>query len=142
MQITFHRLDKELPIPQRAHDDDAAVDLHARVGVTIEPGERFSMPTGLVVEIPPGHGGLVLARSGLAIHSGVGVVNGPGLIDPGYRGEVSVILINHGVETVELSRGDRIAQLAVVPLPSVQWVEVEELSDTVRGRAGFGSSGA
>jgi len=142
MQITFQRLDKELPIPQRAHEDDAAIDLYARVGVTIEPGQRFSMPTGIVVEIPLGHGGLVLPRSGLAVRSGVGVVNGPGLIDPGYRGEVAVILINHGEEPVELSRGDRIAQLAVVPLPSVQWVEVDEVSDTVRGEAGFGSSGA
>ncbi len=93
-----------------------------------------------MVAIPPGHAGLVLPRSGHARRHGVGVVNAPGLIDPGYRGEVTVLLINHGHEEVSFARGDRIAQLVVVPVPAVEWVE-EDLDDTARGADGFGSSG-
>ncbi|MBW3666658.1 MAG: dUTP diphosphatase, partial [Actinobacteria bacterium] len=127
MQISFRRLDLELPIPKTAHQGDAAVDLHARVGVSLEPGERAAVPTGIAVAIPEGHAGLVLPRSGHANRLGVGLVNAPGLIDSGYRGEVTVLLINHGDGTARFDRGDRIAQLAIVPVPEVEWLEVGEL---------------
>lgn len=142
MQVNFVRLDRELPIPTTAHIGDAAVDLHSRIDIALEPGERASVPTGLAVAIPEGHAGLVLPRSGHARRSGIGVVNGPGLIDSGYRGEVNVLLINHGSETVQFSRGDRIAQLAIVPVPAVTWIEVESLDETPRGDGGFGSTGS
>lgn len=100
------------------------------------------MPTGLAVAIPEGHAGLVLPRSGHATRHGVGVVNGPGLIDSGYRGEISVLLINHGDEPVSFRRGERIAQLAIVPVPTVEWTEVESLDETSRGSGGFGSTGS
>ncbi len=141
MQINFQRLDPELPIPTRAHIGDAAVDLHSRVDFVLEPGGRQAVPTGVAVAIPDGYGGLVLPRSGHASKLGVGVVNGPGLIDPGYRGEISVLLINHGEDSVRFARGDRIAQLAVVEMPTIEWVESESLSETTRGTGGFGSSG-
>lgn len=142
MQVNFTRLDRELPVPSNAHIGDAAVDLHSRVDVTLAPGERASVPTGIAVAIPAGYAGFVLPRSGHAMRLGIGVVNGPGLIDSGYRGEVSVLLINHGDEKVTFSRGERIAQLAVVPVPEVEWVEVDGLDETARGEGGFGSTGA
>lgn len=142
IQVNFTRLDTELPIPRRAHESDAAVDLHARLAVSLEPGERVAVPTGIAVAIPPGFAGLVLPRSGHALREGVGVVNGPGLIDSGYRGEVSVILINHGQNRVVFERGERIAQLAVVPVPIIDWVEQDALDFTDRGDGGFGSSGS
>jgi dUTP pyrophosphatase len=108
----------------------------------MQPGERVAVPTGLAVAIPEGFAGLVLPRSGHAKRFGVGVVNGPGLIDAGYRGEVSVLLINHGSETVEFKKGERIAQLAVVPVAVVEWVEVDSLDETSRGAGGFGSTGS
>lgn len=141
MKINFVRLDRELPIPVTAHIGDAAVDLHSRIEVLLRPGERAAVPTGIAVAIPQGYAGLVLPRSGHARRHGIGVVNGPGLIDSGYRGEINVLLINHGDQEVKFGRGDRIAQLAVVPIPAVEWVEVEELDDTDRGAGGFGSTG-
>ena len=99
------------------------------------------MPTGIAVAIPEGFAGLVLPRSGHALRAGIGVVNGPGLIDSGYRGEVTVLLINHGPEKVDFARGDRVAQLAVVPIPDVEWTEVDDLDVTTRGVGGFGSTG-
>ena len=141
MQINFIRLDPELPVPTTAHIGDAAVDLHSRVDVVLESGERSAVPTGLAVAIPDGYAGFVLPRSGHALRSGVGVVNGPGLIDSGYRGEISVLLINHGSDAVSFERGDRIAQLSVVPVPEVTWTEVEFLEGTKRGAGGFGSTG-
>lgn len=141
MQVNFVLLDRELPVPQPAHIGDAAVDLHSRVDFDLDPGERASVATGLAVAIPPGFAGLVLPRSGHAHRHGIGVVNGPGLIDSGYRGEVSVLLINHGAERVSFARGDRIAQLAVVPVPTVEWVRSESLDETARGSGGFGSTG-
>lgn len=107
----------------------------------MDPGERAAVPTGLAVAIPEGLCGLVLPRSGNARRHGVGVVNAPGLIDSGYRGELTVLLINHGQDTVTFRRGDRIAQLVVVTVPDVTWVEASELDDTRRGSGGFGSSG-
>ena len=142
MQASFIRLDPEVAIPTRTHIGDAAVDLQARYEVILEPGERASVATGLAVAIPEGHAGLVLPRSGHALRHGVGVVNGPGLIDSGYRGEVSVLLINHGTERVIFAKGDRIAQLAVIPVPDVEWVEVGVLDETTRGSGGFGSTGS
>ena len=141
MKITFTRLDTELPAPSRAHIGDAAVDLHSRIDFKLVPGERSAVPTGLAVAIPPGYAGLVLPRSGHASRSGIGVVNGPGLIDSGYRGEISVLLINHGEAEVEFRRGDRIAQLAIVPVPEIDWVEADALDETERGTGGFGSTG-
>jgi dUTP pyrophosphatase len=141
MQINFVRLDSELPVPTTGHIGDAAVDLHSRVEVVLKPGERSAIPTGLAVAIPEGYAGLVLPRSGHSMRWGVGVVNGPGLIDSGYRGEISVLLINHGQETVTFERRSRIAQLAVVPMPTVDWVEVDDLDETGRGSGGFGSTG-
>ncbi|HEY6628057.1 MAG TPA: dUTP diphosphatase [Acidimicrobiia bacterium] len=141
MQVNFVRLDPELEIPTRSHIGDAAIDLHSRIDFGLAPGERAAVPTGIAVAIPEGFAGLVLPRSGHALRSGIGVVNGPGLIDSGYRGEVTVLLINHGAEQVDFSRGDRVAQLAVVPIPDVEWTEVEDLDATVRGDGGFGSTG-
>jgi len=142
MQANFSKLDPEMKIPTRAHIGDAAVDLQTRIDFSLEPGEREAVPTGLAVAIPEGFAGLVLPRSGHALRSGIGVVNGPGLIDSGYRGEVAVLLINHGSERVDFVKGDRIAQLAVVPMVPVDWVEVETLDDTQRGPDGFGSTGS
>ena len=98
-------------------------------------------PTGVALAIPEGLAGLVLPRSGLAARHGVGVVNSPGLIDSGYRGEVKVLLVNHGAERVEFARGERIAQLLITPVPVIEMIEVDELDDTVRGSGGFGSTG-
>lgn len=142
MQVNFVRIDEELPVPSPAHIGDAAVDLHSRIDVTLQPGEREAVPTGIAVALPEGYAGLVLPRSGHARRHGIGVVNGPGLIDSGYRGEISVLLINHGDETVEFARGDRIAQLAIVPVPAIEWTEVDSLDETARGAGGFGSTGS
>lgn len=141
MQIEFVRLDRGLPLPDTAHIGDAAIDLHSRVDVVLAPGERVAVPTGIAVAIPQGYAGFVLPRSGHALRHGIGKVNSPGLIDSGYRGEISVLLINHGDEEVKFGRGDRIAQLAIVPVPKVEWTEVKSLDETDRGSGGFGSSG-
>jgi dUTP pyrophosphatase len=141
MQINFVRLDRGLPLPRTAHIGDAAVDLHSSVDIVLGPGERAAIPTGVAVAIPEGYAGLVLPRSGHAIRHGVGVVNGPGLVDSGYRGEVTVLLINHGDDEVKFGRGERIAQLTVIPVPEVDWVEVDGLDETDRGVDGFGSTG-
>ena len=140
-QVNFKKLDTELPSPAQAHIGDAAVDLHCRDGITLYPGDRASVATGIAVAIPRGYAGFVLPRSGHAKSYGVGVVNGPGLIDSGYRGEVTVLLINHGKDPVTFHRGDRIAQLAIMPVPPVEFVEVEDLDVTDRGDGGFGSTG-
>ena len=141
MKIPVLRLDPELPLPQRAHCGDAGIDLHARDDTILAPGEWGMVPTGIAVAIPEGHAGLVAPRSGMAARYGISVVNGPGVVDAGYRGELKVILINHGSEPIELVRGDRIAQLLVVPIGIPELVEVEELPESSRGEGGFGSSG-
>ena len=141
MQVTFRRLDKELPPLSRAHPGDGGVDLYAREEAVLGPDERVIVPTGIAVGIPEGYAGLVVPRSGLAARFGVGVVNAPGLVDSGYRGEIKVILVNHGSEKVRIERGDRIAQLVVVPIGPADFVEVDELSDTSRGDGGLGSTG-
>jgi dUTP pyrophosphatase len=142
IKVSFARLDPELPVPVSAYIGDAAVDLHCRLEVILEPGARVAAPTGLAVAIPEGYAGIVIPRCGHAVRAGGGIVNSPGLLDSGYRGEIKVILINHGEATVRFERGERIAQLAIVPVPEVHWVEVESLDDTERGAAGFGSSGS
>lgn len=142
MKVTFKRLSPQVPIPKPAHPGDAAVDLTTTEDILLGPGERTAAPTGLAVAIPPGHAGFVLPRSGHAHRSGVGVVNAPGLIDSGYRGEIRVLLINHGGEAVRFSAGDRVAQLMIVELPIVGWEEADELDDTARGKGGFGSTGS
>lgn len=142
MHITFQRLDPELPSPSRAHPDDVGWDLVTSVDIELGSGERSALPTGVAVAIPPGHAGLVLPRSGHARRHGIGVVNGPGLIDPGYRGEISVLLINHGSKPVRFARGERIAQLVIVAVPEVTWRETSSLDETERGAGGFGSSGS
>ena len=141
INVSVQRLDNEVPFPRAAYRGDAAFDLPTAVDAEILPGERVKLPTGLAVAIPEGCAGLVLPRSGLAERLGIGVVNSPGLIDSGYRGEISVILVNHSREIARFSKGDRIAQLMVVTVPSVQLAEVDRLDSTERGEAGFGSTG-
>ena len=141
MEILIQRLDNGMPAPERAHPGDAGVDLAARTAVKLEPGDRATVPTGIALAIPAGHAGLVVPRSGLAARRGISVVNAPGLIDSGYRGEVKVVLINLGDEPVSLERGDRIAQLVVVPVADQSFTEVAQLPESSRGDDGFGSSG-
>jgi dUTP pyrophosphatase len=140
--LRVRRLDARAVLPTRAHHDDAGLDLYALEDSTLAPGERASVPTGVAVEIPDGHAGLVLPRSGLALSHGIALVNAPGLIDPGYRGEVRVLLLNTDrTEPFGISAGDRIAQLLVVRAELATVVAVEELSQSRRGVGGFGSSG-
>lgn len=142
MRLGFRKLDDESILPARAHDGDAGLDLYAAEPAHIGPGERWQVGTGIAVEIPPGHAGLVLPRSGLARRHGISVVNSPGLIDSGYRGEIKVLLISHDpAESFRVEPGDRIAQLLVIASPSVEPVLVESLSESDRGDRGFGSSG-
>jgi dUTP pyrophosphatase len=143
VHVPVTRLDPDLPLPGRGRHGDAAFDLAARHDVVLEPGGRALVPTGVAVALPPGWCGLLLARSGLALHHGVTVLNSPGLVDSGYRGELQVVLVNTGGEAVHLERGQRVAQLLVQPVPAVELVEVDVLPDSHdgRGAAGFGSSG-
>jgi dUTP pyrophosphatase len=143
VDVGVRRLRDDATVPTQAYDGDAGLDLAACDGVTIGPGERASVGTGIAVEIPDGYAGFVQPRSGLAARHGIGVVNSPGLVDSGYRGEVLVVLLNTDREqafTVE--PGMRIAQLVVAPVASVRLVEVEELTTSERGARGFGSSAA
>ena len=136
------RLTGDARLPTRAHPGDAGLDLHAAEAARIEPGARATVGTGIAVEIPIGHAGLVLPRSGLAARHGIALVNAPGLIDSGYRGEVRVLLLNTDrTEAFEIEPGDRIAQLVLAPLAEVEPVEVAELAESARGGGGFGSSG-
>ncbi|HEY3830697.1 MAG TPA: dUTP diphosphatase [Acidimicrobiia bacterium] len=136
------RLDDGLPLPGRQHVTDAGYDLYAREDMTLAPGERCLMPTGIAIALPHGHAGFVLPRSGLAARQGVGVLNGPGLIDSGYRGELKVVLVNHDPqEPFVITRGDRIAQLVVQRVEEIGWIEVNELDGSDRGTGGHGSTG-
>ena len=142
VQLRVSRLTDAATTPSRAHEGDAGLDLHAAEAVTIAPGGRASVGTGIAVEIPDGNAGLVLPRSGLAARHGIALVNAPGLIDSGYRGEVRVLLLNTDrAEPFEVSVGDRIAQLLVTPFAEAHPVEATDLGESVRGEAGFGSSG-
>ena len=140
IQIT--RLDPELPVPSYAHPGDAGADLFAREDVTLAPGERRLVPTGLAIALPEGYVALVHPRSGLANKNGLSIVNAPGTIDAGYRGEIQVCLVNLDPTTpITLSRGDRIAQLVIQRFESAEFVEVAELPESVRGAGGYGSTG-
>ncbi len=130
-----------LPLPRYMTPGAAGLDLLADEAVTLAPGERRLVPTGLAVEIPPGHEGQIRPRSGLALRQGVGMANAPGTVDADYRGEVGVILVNWGQAPVSIARGDRIAQLLVAPVDRVELLLVESLGETERGKGGFGSTG-
>ena len=144
MELRFKLLAEAARLPKAAHPGDAGLDLHAAEEAMIGPsGGRASVGTGLAVEIPPGHAGLVLPRSGLAAKHGIALVNAPGLIDSGYRGEIRVLLLNTDRETpCAIAVGDRIAQLVLVRLELPATVEVDELPTSARGEGGFGSSGS
>jgi dUTP pyrophosphatase len=136
------KLSEKAAVPTRAHAGDAGLDLYACEEAHIGPGERWSIGTGVALEIPEGHAGLVLPRSGLARKHGIALVNSPGLIDSGYRGEVRVLLLNTDpANTFKVEAGDRIAQLVIAPIALAEPVEVEALADSARGDGGFGSSG-
>ncbi len=143
MRLTLRRLDTGLPLPRYAHAGDAGLDLYSTVSVDIEPGQRVLIPTGVALAIPAGYAGFVQPRSGLALRSGLSLVNTPGLIDSHYRGEVKIVAINHDPAVpISVARGDKIAQLVIQRVERVEVMEVDELDDTTRGEGGFGSTGA
>ncbi|MCL1593957.1 MAG: dUTP diphosphatase [Actinomycetia bacterium] len=141
MKIPVTRKELMHPLPVFAHPGDAGADLTASEPVTLEPGERALVPTGLAIAIPTGFAGFVLPRSGLAVKSGITVINAPGLIDSGYRGELRVGLVNLGNSAFTISSGDRIAQLVIMAVLAPEFIEVDDLDDTHRGSDGFGSTG-
>ncbi len=142
MDLPISRLNEDAVLPTRAHEGDAGLDLYACEAAHIGPGERWSVGTGVAVEIPDGHAGLVLPRSGLAKKHGITLVNAPGLIDSGYRGELRVLLLNTDpADTFRIAPGDRIAQLVISPVVLAEPVEAGALAESARGDGGFGSSG-
>lgn len=142
MRVRVRRLDPDLPLPSYARPGDAGLDLLSAEDVSLKPGERTAIPTGLAVEIPEGHAGFVHARSGRALREGLALVNAPGLIDSGYRGEIKVIVVNlDPSDVVHVRRGDKIAQLVVQPVVSVELEEAGDLEASERGAGGFGSTG-
>lgn len=142
MKLKATLLAEEAVLPTRAHAGDAGLDLYSCEAAHIGPGERWSVGTGIAVEVPEGHAGLVLPRSGLARDHGISLPNSPGLIDAGYRGEIRVLLLNTDpAEAFKVETGDRIAQLVIVPIALAEPVESEALGDSERGDGGFGSSG-
>lgn len=142
MELRVTKLVDGATLPSRAHAGDAGLDLYACEAAHIGPGERWSVGTGVAVEIPEAHAGLVLPRSGLARDHGISLVNSPGLIDSGYRGELRVLLLNNDpAETFRVAVGDRIAQLLITPIALAEPVETAALADSARGDGGFGSSG-
>ena len=142
-RVLIRRLDPTLPLPSYALTGDAGMDLRSAVDVVLAPGERCRIPTGIALAIPDGHAGFVQPRSGLAARTGLGFVNSPGLIDSGYRGEIQVVAINlDRRDPIDIRRGDKIAQLVILPVPQVALAEVEELPASDRGAGGFGSTGS
>jgi dUTP pyrophosphatase len=142
VDLPISRLSDDAVLPTRAHPGDAGLDLYASESAHIGPGERWSVGTGVAVEIPEGHAGLVLPRSGLAKKHGITLVNAPGLIDSGYRGELRVLLLNTDpADTFRVAPGDRIAQLVISPIVLAEPVETAALAESARGDGGFGSSG-
>ena len=139
--LDVRRLDPDLPLPGYAHPGDAGLDLYAADTTTLQPGERALVPCGIAIAIPKGHVGLVNPRSGLAVDHGLTVLNGPGTIDAGYRGELKVLLIHLGQDAVEIRHGQRVAQLLLLPVALVDVREVDRLDVTSRGSGGFGSTG-
>lgn len=140
-RLAVQRLREDVALPAYAHPGDAGLDLAAAEAVSLWPGERAAVPTGLAVAVPAGWVGLVHPRSGLASRHGLTVANAPGTIDAGYRGELKVLLVNLGGELVELAAGDRVAQLLLQPVGEAEVVEVDDLDATDRGVGGFGSTG-
>ncbi|PRB72157.1 dUTP diphosphatase [Arthrobacter sp. MYb213] len=142
ISVKIKMLDPDLPVPGYAHPSDAGADLHARESAVLQPGERALIRTGLAIALPHGYVGLVHPRSGLAAKHGITVVNAPGTVDAGYRGEIMVTLLNtDNSNAFEVQRGDRIAQLVIQKVELAQFEQVETLDDTARGTGGFGSTG-
>ena len=142
VEVLVTRLDPGIPLPAYAQPGDAGADLRSAVDLTLDPGERAMVPTGIAIALPDGHAAFVHPRSGLAIKHGLSMVNTPGTIDAGYRGEISVLLINHDPrEPIDIKRGDRVAQLVVQRVEHAAFIEADELPDSSRGSGGFGSTG-
>ena len=142
VEVLITRLDPDLPLPRYAKGGDAGADIVSRIDITLAPGERALVPTGIAIALPDGYVALVHPRSGLAIKHGVTMVNAPGTVDAGYRGELQIILINHDkIESVSFKRGDRIAQLVIQKFERAEFVEVRDLPGSGRGTGGFGSTG-
>ena len=142
MDVLIKRLDESVPLPSYAKAGDAGADLATRIDFIIQPGERMLVPTGISIALPNGYVALVHPRSGLAIKHGISMVNTPGTVDAGYRGELQVILINHDLtQPVSFKKGDRIAQLVIQKVERAQFVEVENLPGSERSADGFGSTG-
>jgi len=142
VKVLITRLDPSIPLPSYAKPGDAGADLVTRVDVTIEPGQRVLVPTGISIALPKGYVALVHPRSGLAIKHGISLVNTPGTVDAAYRGELACILINHDTENaVSFKKGDRIAQLVIQEVEEAEFIEVESLPGSDRGAGGFGSTG-
>ena len=142
LPVPVVRLDPDLPLPAYAHPGDAGADLVTAVDITLQPGERVLVPTGIAMAVPEGYVALVHPRSGLAARHGLSIVNTPGTIDAGYRGEVKVLLVNlDPTEPIELRRGDRVAQLVLQRVEQAAFTEVEVLPESVRGGGGYGSTG-
>jgi len=142
VEILIQRLDPDLPLPAYAHPGDAGADLTSAVDIELAPGQRALVPTGIAVALPDGYAAFVHPRSGLAVRAGVGIVNAPGTVDAGYRGEIKVLLVNHdATEPVRLRRGDRIAQLVIQRVEKARFSEVKLLPGSARGEGGYGSTG-
>jgi dUTP pyrophosphatase len=142
IDVAITLLDPDLPAPAYAQPNDAGADLRSTIDVTLAPGERAMVPTGIAIALPDGYAAFVHPRSGLAIKHGLSMVNTPGTIDAGYRGEIAVLLINHDRSApIEIKRGDRIAQLVIQEVAHARFVEIDELPTSVRGSGGFGSTG-
>ena len=142
VEVLIHRIDAELPLPSYAHPGDAGADLHAAEDVELLPGERVTVGTGVVIALPDGYAAFVHPRSGLATKHGVTLVNAPGTVDAGYRGEIRVTLLNTDIkDAVRLRRGDRIAQLVIQKVERAVFYEVDRLPGSARGAGGFGSTG-
>jgi dUTP pyrophosphatase len=140
-QVLIQRLDRDLPIPSREMPGDAGFDIFAREDVRLEPGERRIIPTGIAIALPDGFVALINPRSGLAAKHGFTLVNAPGTVDAGYRGEISVVGLNTGTKVISLNRADRIAQLVIIQLPGISFLEVGSLPESTRSDRGFGSTG-
>lgn len=143
VKVLITRLDSSLPLPRYAKSGDAGADLTTAIDFTLAPGQRQLVPTGVAIALPQGYVALVHPRSGLAINKGVTLVNAPGTIDAGYRGEIACIVINHDPQAeVSFKKGDRIAQLVIQKVERAEFIEVTELPDSDRGTSGFGSTGS
>lgn len=141
-QVPIRRLEPDLPLPSYALPGDAGLDLRSALDVVLEPGQRRRIPTGIAVAIPDGYAGFVQPRSGAADRMGLGMVNSPGLIDSGYRGEIQVVAVNlDPAAPIKIARGDKIAQLVILPVAHAELIEVDDLPHSPRGAGGFGSTG-